>query len=156
VKAGRAYLYAALAVAVAATYGIGVGPYWVTDMLVFAVAAGVVAWLCFSREAKEKDIEAGFRLKGGSTGGGKIYRSAELRSVVSEPDQIERVPRSRIAHYVIISRSRSTKLADWLRRESDSPFERALLSEPGWRTLSGEGLGEITRKALDTQVKSTQ
>lgn len=158
---GRTHIYTVLAVAVAVAYGVGVGEYWVTDMMVFAVVASAVAWFCFARGAKTKDIEAGYRALGVS--GKQIYRPAEPHSayghawgVVTEPDQREQVSRSRIAHYVVVSRIKSTTLTAWLRRESDSPFERALFSEPEWRTLSGESLEEISRKALDAPAKSAQ
>jgi hypothetical protein len=155
VKVNRAYLYAMLAVAVTIAYGVGVGPYWVADMLVFAVTAGVVAWFCFFRRAETKNIEAGYGLLT-RVDGRQVHRRVEPRSQVTERDQREHVSRSRIAHYVIVSRIKSTTFAAWLRRESDSPFERALLGEPKWRTLSEESLEEITKKAPDASAKIIQ
>jgi hypothetical protein len=137
-----------LAVAVAVAYGVEVGPYWVTDMLVFAVLAGAVAYFCFVRGAKTTSLASRNRLS-------RLESSLDWRQV-TEPDQRDHVSRSRIAHYVIVSRIKSTAFTAWLRRVSDSPFERALLGEPRWRTFSGESLEEITRKTPDASAKSAQ
>ncbi|MGD0319160.1 MAG: hypothetical protein ABSB56_05655 [Nitrososphaerales archaeon] len=134
----RVYVYAALAVAVAVTYGVWVGPYWVTDEQVFLVVACVVAFICFTRGPK---TEVSLHKWGMRVGTG------------SELEHREPAPRSRIAHYAFFSRTKSTASIAWLRRESDSPFERALFSEPGWRTLSGESLEEISKKVTDAAVK---
>ena len=149
-KVGRARLYAVLVIAMAVAYGVGVGPYWLADAVVFAIVAGAVASFCFG----ERNVESLFAFLG--FGLSRTYRQQGAKRTVIEPDQREHVPRSRIAHYVIVSRIRSTTLTAWLRRGSDSPFERALFSEPGWRRLSGESLEEITRKAPDAPVKSAQ
>ncbi len=122
-RVSRARLYAALAVAMAVAYGVGVGPYWVADAVVFTTVVGVVAWFSFRRGPK-------------TTG--------------TEPDEREQVPRSRITHYVIVSWMKSTAV---IAKESNIPFERALLNEPGWRTLSGESLEEISRKAPDPSAE---
>jgi hypothetical protein len=140
-----------LAVAMVVAYGFGVGPYWLTDMIVFAVAAIAVASFCFVTLARKKNIEQAYRALGAP--GKQVGRHLP---VVTEPELRERMPRSRIAHYVIISRIKSAAFIAWLLRESDSPFERALLIEPGWRTLSGESLEEVTRKAPDTPAKSAE
>jgi hypothetical protein len=154
VRVGRTFLYATLAVAVAVAYGVGVGPYWLTDMVVLSVVASVVAYFCFARGAKAKSIEHGYRAQGGV--GKPVDRHVRIDDTVAEPDKREHVFRSRIAHYVIVSRIKSTASAAWLRRESDSPFERALLSESGWWKLSEESLEEITKKAFDASAKSAQ
>lgn len=147
---GRPHLYATLAVAAAVAYGIGVGPYWLTDMVVFAVVAGVVAFLCFAMRAKTESIYTMLRM--GTTVGRQYAREPDQREHVHDP--LERVPRSRIAHYVTVSRTKSKGLTAWLGRESESPFERALLSNPRWRTLSGESLEEISKEIPDVSTKS--
>jgi hypothetical protein len=154
VRFSKIYLYAVLAVAGAVAYGVGEGQYWVTDLEVFAVVVGAVAYLCFARGGRTKDTEPYYRALG--VGAKDVYRPAELRSVVTEPDQREHLPRSRMAHYVIVSRTKSRTLTDWLRLESDSSFERTLFGEPGWRTLSGEDLEEIARKASNASTEGAQ
>lgn len=140
-RVGRAHSYAVLAIAVAVIYGVWVGPYWVTDEEVFLVLACAVAFICFTRGPK---TEVTFHKWGMRLGTG------------TELERREPAPRSRIAHYALFSRTKSTASTAWLRRESDSPFERALLSEPGWRTLSGESLEEISRKVTEAAARSTQ
>jgi hypothetical protein len=162
VRVGRAHLYAVLAIAAVVAYAVGVGSYWLADMVVFAAVASAVAWFCFARGVKKGDIDQVFQILGpgaprlGYRSGLEVNRSVERDGAVTEPDQRESVPRSRIAHYVIVSRIKSATFTAWLRRESDSPFERALLCEPGWRTLSGEGLEEVIRKAPDASANRAQ
>ena len=154
-RVGRAHLYAALVTAAVVAYAVGVGSYWLADMVVLAAVAIAVAWFCLARGAKTEGIEQAYQILGpgmprlGYRSGLEVNRLVEGNGAVTEPEQRERVPRSRIAHYVIVSRIRSKTFTAWLRQESDSPFERALLREPGWRTLSGEGLKEISRKTPD-------
>lgn len=153
-RVGRVHVYAVLAVAVALAYGVGVGPYWLADMVVLAVVAVAVACFCLSRGAKTTDVERSYRALPGV--GKLVDRPVQSDGILLTPEQREHVPRSRIAHYVTVSRIKSTASTAWLRRESDSPFERVLLGEPGWRTLSGEGLEEITKKAPYASAKSPQ
>jgi hypothetical protein len=144
---GRARLLAALTVGVAVLYGVEVGSYWLTDAVVFAVVAVAVAFLCFAERGVDSLLDVlGFGLARASRG-----RVAKTRG--TEGDQTEHLPRSRIAHYVIVSRIKST--SDIAKR-SDTPFERALLSEPGWRTLSGRSLDEIAKKIPKPSAKSAQ
>ena len=149
-RARRAYLYTALAVATVVAYGVGVGQYWVADAAVLAVAASAVAFLSFTERGVDQlfDFLAfgpfGGRLAKGNRPGTSLWVS-QLRR--------ELMPRSRIAHYVTVSRIQFTAS---IAKVSDSQFERALLSQPEWRTLSGESLKEITRKAPDASVKSAQ
>jgi hypothetical protein len=154
VRFSRAFLYSTLAVVAAVAYGIGVGRYWLADMVVLTVVASAVAYLCFARRTKTTSIEHDYRTLGGV--GRPADRPLKVDDADMEPGKREHVSRSRIAHYVTVSRIKSTALAAWLRRESDSPFERALLNESGWRKLSGESLEEITRKAFDASASSVQ
>jgi len=153
VRVDRSRLYAVLAVTMAVAYGLGVGSYWGADVVVFTLMASLAAWFCF-KVGKKEGIEQGDRTPG--AGGKQVGRPVEGTGVVSEPDQSEHMPRSRIVHYVAVSRTKSKALTAWLCRESDIPFERALLSEPRWQTLSGESLEEITRKIPDASTKSSQ
>ena len=146
-RASRSYLYAAIAVALAVAYGVWVGSYWVTDADVFALLAGVVAYFSLAEQGmRQLAAVSEFFFA-------RTYRQQGTNAAVTEPHERERLPRSRIAHYVNISRIRSTIFAA---RDSDSPFERALLSEPDWRTLSGESLEEISRKVPDASAKNAQ
>jgi hypothetical protein len=112
---------------------------------VFAALAGVVAFLCYAGRTKIDSILEILRI---TTPIGRQYvGKPDQRG--QAPERIERVPRSRIARYVAISRAKSTKLTDWLRRESNSPFERALFSDPAWRTLSKESLEDVSRRATE-------
>lgn len=156
-KAGRGLLYSVLAVVAAVAYGVEVGSYWLTDMVVFAAVAAAVAYFCFARRAKTMKVEQAYQTLGSQTQVGKLAgRPVKRDVIVTEFDRREHVPRSRIAHYVAISRIKSTASAAWLRRESDSPFERALLGESGWRRLSGESLEEVVRKTPDALAESAQ
>ena len=147
-KVGRARLYAVLAIALAVAYGVVVGPYWLADAVAFVVVGGLVASFCFA----ERSVESLYAFLG--FGLSRTYRLHGPKRKVIVPDQREHIPRSRIAHYVTVSRIRSATLTAWLRRESDSPFERVLFSEPGWQRLSGESLEEITRKAPAAPAKT--
>jgi hypothetical protein len=142
-RVGRAYLSVALAVAVAVAYGVWVGPYWEADAAVLAVLAFGVAFLCFAERSVDRLFDV---LTFGLTRANKLRAT---RTRVAEPTHREHIPRSRIAHYVTVSRIKSTA---FIARESDSSFERALLSRREWRTLSGGGLEEITRKVTDASA----
>ncbi|MGP8124391.1 MAG: hypothetical protein ACLQEQ_00765 [Nitrososphaerales archaeon] len=145
----RAYVYAALGVAAAVAYGVGVGPYWEADAFVFAVTASVVAFFSFTERGMDQLLSLMTFLMG------RASRLRGAKTAVIEGDRRERmpVPRSRIAHYVTVSRIKSTTS---IARESDSPFERALLIQPGWRRLSASGLEEVTKMVPDASAKSAQ
>ena len=143
----RTYLYAALAVVAAVAYGVGDGAYWVTDAVVLAVVAVAVAILCFA----ERNVDRLFDVLNFGLARANTLRGA--KTAVAEPTQRERMPRSRIAHYVAVSRLKSTAA---IAKQSDTPFERALLSQPEWRTLSGGNLEEITKRGTDTSAKSAR
>lgn len=156
-RVGKGPLYAVFAVAFAVAYGFGAGPYWLTDMVVFAVMAIAVAYFCFVKGAKTTGVEQAYQTLGNQTQVGKLAgRPVKRDAVVAELGQREHAPRSRIAHYVTVSRIKSRASTAWLRRESDSPFERALLGESGWQRLSEEGLEEIVRRVPDASANSAQ
>ena len=136
-RIGRNFLYAVLAVAGSLTYALLLGSYWLTDALVFALVAALVASLCFA----EKSADSLFDLLGFSLARTSRYRGT--KTAHAELDQRERIPRSRIAHYVMVSRIKSTAA---LASISDSPFERAVLCNPAWQTLPAERLDEVARK----------
>ena len=131
-KVTKSTLYVLFAIGGAVYYGLVVGPYWVDDAIVFAALASLVIWSFFS-------LKVNFRSK--------------VQITVTEPRQREYIPRSRIAHYVSVSR---IHFLGYLARESESPFERALLSEPEWQKLSGERLQEVSRKVIDASGNSAQ
>jgi hypothetical protein len=147
VRRRRVHLYVALAVAAALGYGIWVGPDWMTDAVVLAVAAIAVT------RASSIVGDADSLLRILTFGLAKGYRQRSAGTEVTEHGQRERMLRSRVMHYITLSRIKSTAS---IARESDSPFERALLGQPGWRMLSGESLEEIARRAPDALVKSAQ
>lgn len=155
-RVGRRILYAALTVAAAVAYGIGVGPYWLTDLVAFALVACAVGFFCHARGRRTTGVETAYETLRTQSQVGKLAGRPVKRDLAPESDQRERVPRSRIAHYVIVSRIKSAASTAWLRRESDSPFERALLSESEWRKLSGESLEEVVRKVPDVLAKITE
>ena len=143
-KVPRTYLYAALAVVAAAAYGVWDGAYWVTDALVLAVVAVAVVILCFAERNVEHLLDMlSFRHE-------YTFVLQGAKTAVTQRDQRERMPRSRITHYVMVSRVKSTAV---IANQSDTPFERALLSRPEWRTLSTGSLNEITMKTTDTSAK---
>jgi hypothetical protein len=146
-KARRNYLYAVLAVAAAVVYGVAEGAYWVTDVVVLAVVAVAVGILCLAKRRVDPVVEIL------TFGVSAHYGARGAKTAAAELNQRERIPRSRIAHYVALSRIKSTAA---IAKQFDTPFERALLSQPEWRTLSGGGLEEITRKATDASAESTQ
>ena len=115
-KFGRTQTYAALVAAVVIAYSLVAGWYWTGDAIALAVLAGLVAWRTIP-----KMIGPG-------------------------PERVkpwENYPRSKIAHYVYVSRIRSTEA---IAKRSENPFERALLNDPGWRGLSAD---DLRRKVLE-------
>jgi hypothetical protein len=164
VRFSRAYLYAVLAVAAAVAYGVGEGQYWVTDLEVFVGVVSVVTYLCFARRAKTESMHKVLRIvyqPRGPQGSREPTKSGNQEAMEPDPrerlpEETEHIPRSRMAHYAIVSRTKSRTLTDWLHLESDSPFERVLFGEPGWRKLSGDDLEEISRKASTASAKNAQ
>ena len=107
------YLYGLLAAVSAVAFGAIIGPYWVDDAII--IAAIVVAVTAYS--------------------------FWNLDTASSEnPEGREYLPRSRIAHYALLSRIRMNSPATW---GPSDPFERALLQNENWRTLSEEELREV-------------
>jgi len=126
----KSTLYAAISVATALIYGLEVGPYWVTDAIFFAMLALAVAYFSFKRKVEwPMNNEA------------QSFEKREYR------------PRSRIAHYVSISRA---KFGSYAPHESLTGFERSLLSEPGWQKVSGERLEEISIQSPTKPKRSQQ
>ena len=146
----RAYLYAALATALAVAYGVWVGPYWEVDALVFAATASAVAFFSFTERGMEQLLSVLTFLMGGAS------RRRRVNAAVIKPERSERMPmpRSRIAHYVTVSKIKSTVS---IARRSDSPFERVLLSRQEWRMLSGGSLEEIAKGVVpDASAKEAE
>lgn len=116
-KFGKVQALATLGVAVVLIYSLGVGWYWTGDAIVLALLAGVVAWRITPRMAGPGPVLIGRR---------------------------EEYPRSKISHFVSVSRIKSTES---IAKRSDDPFERAVLSDPGWRGFSDD---DLRRKVLES------
>ena len=136
-KVLRAYIYAAFAAAAAVVYGVELGGYWEIDAFVFSAVAVTVAFLSLTERGTEQVLSILTFFMGRGR-----RRGAKTGSAVRDQQERVPMPRSRIAHYVTVSRIKSTTSIAGL---SDSPFERELLSRPGWRELSGESLEEVKR-----------
>jgi hypothetical protein len=110
------YLYCMLAIAFAVAVGVRIGPYWIDDALTLAaVACAITAFY--------------------------LTKSEETRS--ANPETGNRMPRSRILHFVLLSRIRTSAS---MVRESSDPFRHALLNEKDWQTLSTEELKRLGRR----------
>jgi len=144
-----------LAVAAVVAYGVVVGSYWVADAVVLAVAAGAVVFFSVSSARADQllDFLTGVLGFQGSPMRVSLETNRPGTSLWVSQLRRELMPRSRIAHYVTVSRIRFTAPIAMI---SESQFERALLSQPGWRKLSAESLEEITRRASDASVNSAQ
>ncbi len=141
----RKYTLAGLVATAAAAYAYFLGTYWVTDLALLAALGGVVMYFGWLGALSEDDVATAARMVVYLTGFGvsRVMMIATRRSKGGEErGRATRVRRSRIAHYVAVSRMKSTS---FLSRESESPFERALLRTPGWKKLTAEGLAEVGR-----------
>ncbi len=118
-KFGKTEASATLAVAVVLTYSLGVGWYWTGDAIVLAILTALVTWRIIPKMASP------------TTGPLQVRR-------------FEQYPRSKISHYVSVSRIKSTAS---IAKRSDNPFERTLLSDPRWRGLSDD---DLRRKVLES------
>ena len=145
-RARRSITYAALTIAVAVAYGVWIGANWLVDAVVFTFAASAVAYLSLT----ERDVNQLLNILRFGLGVGRVRTSRPSASLGLPQYQRELLPRSRIAHYVTVSQIRSTAS---IARESDSPFERELLSQPGWRELSAADLEEVVMMAPEASAK---
>jgi len=139
-RARKSLAFAAIAIAMAVAYGIWVGVFWVADAVIFTVAASAVAYLSFT----ERDANQLLNLLRFGLGLGRGRANRQSTSLWLAEYRREIIPRSRIAHYVTVSKIRSTAS---IAKASDSPFEREILSQPGWRTLSEASLEEVAKRA---------
>lgn len=140
-KVSRTYVYALIVTVLAVTYGVLLGPLWVTDAFVLGFLAVGVMWFSLSR--KDRGNPRQWELK-------KWPASATVMD--PEPEEKKQVPRSRIAHYVFVSGIKSTASV----AKSYGAFERTLLSDPKWQKLSGESLNGIIGKARDEAALDTK
>ena len=127
-----AYLYSAFAVAFAVTFGVAIGPYWVDDAVGLAAIAFVALMVALS---------AGQGMKTLTSWWAPASRESQL-SPTNQPTTTTAggrryVPRSKIAHFVLLSRIRFRTPVSW---DSYNAFERALLSRGGWQNLTAEEL----------------
>ena len=141
----RACVYAALAFAAATAYSVWFGAYWLADIAVLSTVALVVAFMSLSEGGTDRLLD----ILGFGLGRARRRRGAKMTAV--QQYKKEHIPRSRIAHYVFISRIKSTLE---ISRRSDNPFERSLFSKPEWRTLTESRLREIARNATSASTDS--
>lgn len=117
------------------------GKLWLADMVVLGMIACAVFYLGTLGSLTEDDMTTVSKMVVFLTGYGKSrLASAERNRARPGDGRGSSVRRSRIVHYVAVARMKST---DFLARESESPFERALLVTPGWKNLSADGLREV-------------
>lgn len=106
-----------MAAALAVAFAVAVGRYWVDDAMVLAAVEVLVV------------VEG-------------IKRVSPTPA--AEPPRGSAYPRSRIAHYVLLSR---IKFDPVKAMRSPSPFERALLGEEGWQGLKADQLKTMATEA---------
>jgi hypothetical protein len=136
-----AYLYSALAVAFAVAFGLGIGPYWVDDAVALAMMAFVVVLVCLR---VGQHIVTPTSLPAPMSTSSQMPFKATNQASASEQGHREYVPRSKIAHFVLLSRIRfksSTAL------DSYNAYERKLLSRPDWQGLSVDELRELAQQS---------
>jgi len=140
---GKASATAALAFAAVVAYSIWFGAYWLTDVAVLSIVAFVVAFMSLAEGGTDRLLDIlGFSL-------GRARRRRGTKTTSIQHDQKEQIPRSRITHYVVVSRIKSTLE---IAKRSDNPFERVLFSRPEWRTLNESKLREIARNATSASM----
>jgi len=154
VRFPRSYTFGALAVVGALAYAVEIGPFWLTDAFALALAACAVGYFAALGPPAIGDLETATTMLYymiGQSQGNRNYMMLRHKDAAPERDQAPGLRRSRIAHYVIVSKSMSTA---YFARQSDSPFERALLSHQGWRTITDDGLEAVIWEAPLTQKAS--
>jgi hypothetical protein len=129
------YLYAALAIAVVVAYGLRVGPYWVDDALALAFLAllAIAVYLTRGKGA------GAFTPWWGPASKQRLLKPTG-RTPTADPDQTKYIPRSKIAHFVLLSRINPKSPTAW---DSYNAFERKLLGQKGWQKLSADELKAI-------------
>lgn len=130
------YLYAALAVVFAVAFGLGVGAFWVDDAIALAMMIFVVIMICLSAGPGMKRLTSWWAPTPKEGQPGQASRAAS-----PEADYRKYIPRSKIAHFVLLSRIRFTSATTW---DSYNTFERKLLSRKGWQGLSADELKALT------------
>ena len=118
-------LYSILAIAVAVAYGAVVGPYW-TDDAVFLAVAGLAVVRVYLKKVDSWTLQV-------------------------DPPSGNPPPRSRIAHFVLISRMNPKMKSS----ASLDPFERALFGRENWQALSTEDLRRVSVDALQDPSESS-
>ena len=129
------YLYSALAVIFAVAFGLGVGDYWVDDSIALAIMILAVIVLCLSTGKEMKSLTTWWAPTPKED---KLAKASQ--AVPTEVDFRKYVPRSRIAHFVLLSRIRFNPAMTW---GAYNDFERRLLSRKGWQGLSADELAAL-------------
>ncbi len=135
------YLVTAAAVAASVTYGIIVGPYWAYDAIALA-ALSLVLVLYLAPRFDPFTALGGMMARRMTILTG---RAPPLHARALAYEGEGRAPNSRILHFVRMANMRDAKFA---LRQSDGPFERNLLSRPGWQSLTDDELAEVAAGAV--------
>jgi len=135
------YLYSVLAVAFAVAFGLSIGPYWVDDALALAVMALVVVLVSLRAD---RIIVTPAPLPTPKMRSTQIPPKATNQTPASGQRYGEYVPRSKIAHFVLLSRIRFKSTMVFA---SYNAFERTLLSRPGWQGLSVDELRRLAQQS---------
>ncbi|HME18276.1 MAG TPA: hypothetical protein VKF15_00880 [Nitrososphaerales archaeon] len=128
------YVYAALAIAFAVAFGLGVGPYWVDDAVALAFMALLVIIVYLSQGEGTNAFAAWWA---------PASKESQLRPTgrIPAPNlDYKYIPRSRIAHFVLLSRISPKSPTGW---DSYNTFEQNLLNRQGWQKLSADELRAI-------------
>jgi len=125
-----AHLYSALAVAFALAFGIEVGAYWVDDALGLAAFAFITIMICVSTGKGMQSLTSWWAPK-------TKENQNESADRLQEADYRRYIPRSKIAHFVLLSRIRFRSMPAW---DTYNQFERRLLKREGWQSLSPDDL----------------
>ena len=136
-------VYLALATATAVAFGVVVGSYWAADAVVLAVVSFVVISVCSGSATLLGVLTFLFQRT-------PTRRPPSVGAPAADPGQRAYVPRSRIAHYVVVSRIKSAVSAIQV---SDNFFERELVSKPSWRTMSSEELRRMFGRRRESPVE---
>jgi len=152
VRLANSHAYLVLAVAGSIAFAAVVGEYWLTDAMVLGVLAVGVAYFCFVSPTTQEDTDkVRTLLTPGPSSMMPLQRRRGKTKAVPASKGPAHIRGSRIAHYFVVSRLKSTeRVAD----TTDSPFEQALLRHPGWRSLSGMELEDFVKTAQEIQMQA--
>src|SRR5271157_4155136 len=102
----KGYLYSALGATFAIAFGLAVGPYWIDDALVLGLLAFAVIVACLGQSQEMKALVSWW-----SPGPRQSQPASSPGSPAEDSRYGRYTPRSKIAHFVLLSRIRFTTLA---------------------------------------------